>query len=87
MVGNKGYVPLIIGNRFLFGCGFFIFGLILAGVSFYFALSLGLDGGANWWSNFFGVLMCIGLGLMVAGPLVWWIIIPIRSKKRRKNAQ
>jgi hypothetical protein len=79
---------MIISNNIYIGCGIFILGIILAVIGAFGAIGEGLKGESHAWSNFFFGLFVVGLGLIVLGPLVWWIVLPIRNKiKRSKNAQ
>ncbi len=74
----------IIGN-ILTGLVVLILGFIIIGV---FNSKFNSAGGSEW-TSLYNLFSILGLVMMVLGPLVWWIILPIRTLiiRRRENAK
>ncbi len=69
----------------LIGFGILLFGFMLFVVSGWFMVDYEND----WKGTFFGILFVVGLVIMVAGPLIWWLILPLVNLigRKRDNAK
>ncbi len=72
-------------RNFKIGLGVFIVGVALAALAGLIASVQKSSNGHS--SPIAGVLMAFGIAVMWLGPFVFWLVIPIRNRLRRRQSE